>query len=166
MSQQMNAATRTDRQWLLRAIELSRGSSPVGTAYSVGAIIVAAAGDHLTEGYSRDTDAHTHAEESAVAKVERLAPHPDLTGATLYSSMEPCTSRKSRPRTCTELILAAGIRRVVYALREPPLLAECHGTEVLRSSGIDVIEIGDLADQVRAINSHVLTGAGDGNQPE
>ncbi|NIL64802.1 hypothetical protein HCB39_27100, partial [Salinispora arenicola] len=61
--------------------------------------------------------------------------------------------------------LAAGIRRVVYALREPPLLAECHGTEVLRSSGIDVIEIGDLADQVRAINSHVLTWEGNDKQP-
>lgn len=154
----MNAVARTDRWWLTRAIELSRNAVPVSTAYSVGAIIVAADGTQLAEGYSRDTDPQVHAEESALAKTEHIRPRQDLAGATIYSSMEPCSSRKSRPRTCTELILAAGIRRVVYALREPPLLAECHGAELLRDGGAEVVEMSDLADQVRAINAEVLIG--------
>lgn len=71
--------------------------------------------------------------------------------------LEPCSSRRSRPRTCTELILAAGIRRVVFALREPLLFAECHGVELLRSGGTEVIEIAELADAVRSINAPVFT---------
>jgi diaminohydroxyphosphoribosylaminopyrimidine deaminase/5-amino-6-(5-phosphoribosylamino)uracil reductase len=142
----------------MRAIELSRASVPVRTAYSVGAIIVGADGTAITEGYSRDTDPQVHAEESALAKAERIRPDPDLAGATLYSSMEPCSSRKSRPRSCTELILASGIRRVVYALREPPHLADCQGTRLLREGGVEVIEMSDLADRVRSINAEVIDG--------
>jgi diaminohydroxyphosphoribosylaminopyrimidine deaminase/5-amino-6-(5-phosphoribosylamino)uracil reductase len=124
----------------------------------VGAIVVSAGGNQLASGYSRDTDSHVHAEESALARLRRRVPRVDVTGATIYSSMEPCSNRRSRPRTCTELILAAGIRRVVYAMREPPLFAECHGTELLQSGDVEVIQIADLGDLVRAINTHVLTG--------
>lgn len=152
----MGAATPTDRRWLLKAIELSRRSPSTDAAYCVGAIVVSAAGEQLADGYSRDADPHIHAEESALAKLERHTPPAKLSGATIYSSMEPCSARKSRPRTCTELILASGIRRVVYALREPPLFADCHGDELLRSGGVEVIEIVDLADLVRAVNARVL----------
>ena len=67
-----------------------------------------------------------HAEESALGK---LSPgEPRLAGATIYSTLEPCSQRKSRPRTCTELIIAAGLRRVVIAWREPALfVADCPG---------------------------------------
>lgn len=153
----MSAANQSDRQWLSKAIELSRRCVPIETAYCVGAVIVSADGVPLADGYSRDTDPATHAEESALATLERQAPGADLTGATIYSSLEPCSSRKSRPHTCTELILAAGIRRVVFALREPPLFAECHGVELLRSGGAEVIEITELADPVRAVNASVLS---------
>ena len=152
----MKDATEADWSWLARAVELSRRSFPVGTAYSVGAIIVAADGEQLTEGYSRDDGPHLHAEESALVKAERLFPPDSLTGATIYSSMEPCTIRKSRPRTCTELILASGIKRVVFAVREPPVFVDCIGAELLQSAGIEVIEIPELADLVRTVNAHIL----------
>lgn len=142
-----------DRRWLSAAIDLSRRSPSSGTAYRVGAIVVAADGTRLAEGFSRDTDQHVHAEESALAK---LPPHQDLSGATLYSSLEPCSARRSRPRTCTELILASGISRVVYALREPPLFVDCHGAELLHHAGVQVIEIRDLGYLVREVNADVL----------
>ncbi|WP_405101621.1 hypothetical protein [Micromonospora sp. NBC_01412] len=68
-------------------------------------------------------------------------------------------SRKSHPRPCAELIIAAGITRVVLALREPPLFVTCHGVELLQTAGAEVIEIPEIADQVRAINAH-LPGIG------
>lgn len=153
----MSSASSKDREWLSKAVELSRRCVPVETAYCVGAIIVSADGDQLAAGYSRDTDPYVHAEESALAKLAGRASWVDLAGATIYSSLEPCSSRKSRPRSCTELILAAGIRRVVFALREPPLFVECHGVELLRSGGAEVIEIAELADAVRAVNASVLS---------
>ncbi|MGH8930748.1 MAG: dCMP deaminase [Egibacteraceae bacterium] len=150
----MTTTSHADRQWLLAAIELSRKCPPTNSAYSVGAIIVGSEGVKLAEGYSREGGPHDHAEQSAIAKLgsSRI----DLTNATIYSSLEPCSTRKSQPRTCTQLILAAGIGRVVYALREPPLFAECHGVELLRDGGVQVIEISALGQLVRDINARVL----------
>ena len=145
-----------DRLWMQVAIDLSGRCPPVDTAYSVGAIIVGADGTELARGYSRETDRYVHAEEVALAKIrgdERLA------GATLYSTLEPCSVRKSRPVTCTELILAARIRRVVLALREPPLFVTCEGVGLLQARGVEVVELTDLADQIRVINARVLTPA-------
>lgn len=150
----MSAPTDADRRWLLEAIDLSRRCPPTDTGYCVGAIIVSAEGTKLAEGYSRESDRHVHAEESALAK---LAGTPvGLTDATIYSSLEPCSIRKSRPRTCTRLILDAGIRRVVFALREPPQFADCHGVELLREGGVEVIEISELGQLVRDVNAQVL----------
>ncbi|WP_350277549.1 deaminase [Kribbella sp. HUAS MG21] len=143
-----------DRHWLQQAIELSRSCPPSATAFSVGAIIVGATGKVLATGYSRETDPHDHAEEIALSKL--AANDADLPEATIYSSLEPCSKRASRPRTCTELILAAGIRRVVIAWREPSVFVDCEGVELLTAAGVEVIELPELADQVKALNAHVL----------
>ena len=142
-----------DHRWLLEAIDLSRKCPPTDTAYNVGAVIVAADGRWLSDGYSRENDPYVHAEEAALAKIIKPV---DLATATMYSSLEPCTTRKSRPGTCTQLIIDVGIRRVVFALREPPLLADCHGVELLQEAGVDVIEFTDLSQLVRDINRNLL----------
>jgi len=81
---------------------------------------------------------------------------PRLPTATLYSSLEPCSVRLSRPISCTTLILAAGIRRVVFAWREPEVFVDGRGVEVLNSAQAEVIEVSDLADLARAINRHLV----------
>ena len=135
-------ATDFDRQWMMQAIDLAKNCPPSSTAFSVGAIIVGKDGGEVASGYSRDIDLHVHAEESALSKVGETS----LDGATLYSSLEPCSMRKSRPTTCSELILAAGIPRVVIAWREPSLfVAYCQGVELLQQHGVEVIELPDLA---------------------
>ncbi|BEL05160.1 hypothetical protein Q0Z83_033510 [Actinoplanes sichuanensis] len=144
-----------DHFWLSEAIRVSRLAPAVPDRYAVGAVIVGGDGALLSTGYTGETHPHHHAEEEALA---RLADRPDLdlSGATLYTSLEPCTTRRSRPATCTRLILDAGIGRVVLAWREPILFADCDGVETLRRHGVDVLEVPDMADQVRAVNSHVL----------
>ncbi|MFF1493179.1 dCMP deaminase [Streptomyces sp. NPDC058304] len=112
-------------------------------------------GEELAHGYSRETDAHVHAEESALAKLP--ADDPRLVGATIYSTLEPCSERRSRPFTCTQLILRSPVRRVVIAWREPSLLvADCVGVEVLGEAGVEVLELPDLADAARTVNAHLL----------
>ncbi|WP_018680580.1 hypothetical protein [Actinokineospora enzanensis] len=143
-----------DVHWMGEAITLAHRCPLTDHAYAVGAIIVGSDGTELARGYSRDTDPHVHAEESALAKLP--ADHPDLATATLYSTLEPCSQRRSRPRTCTQLILDTGISRVVYAWREPPLLADCHGHEQLAEAGVTVIELTELADQARRPNRHLF----------
>ncbi|MEO3860488.1 dCMP deaminase [Acrocarpospora sp. B8E8] len=136
------------------AIELSKSCPPSASAFSVGAILVSADGEQLADGYSRESDPHVHAEESVLNK---LSGHVDLMGAIMYSSVEPCTIRKSRPRPCTQLIISAGISRVVFAWREPALLvANCTGAEDLAVAGIDVVEISELSSLVAEVNRHLL----------
>jgi riboflavin biosynthesis pyrimidine reductase/pyrimidine deaminase RibD-like protein len=148
-----------DQRWLRMAIELSRRCPPSARAYSVGAVIVGGDGDLVATGFSRECDASDHAEEVALRKAAaRPRRAPTLAGATLYSSLEPCSVRASRPRTCTELIMAAGIGRVVFAWREPPLFADCQGAQILRAAGVTVTEVPELADQVYAVNAHLFRG--------
>jgi diaminohydroxyphosphoribosylaminopyrimidine deaminase/5-amino-6-(5-phosphoribosylamino)uracil reductase len=140
---------------LLRAaVELSRLCPPSNTAFSVGAIVVDRDGNRLAEGYSRQDGDHDHAEEAALRGL--AADDPRLAEATIYSSLEPCSMRKSRPRTCSELIVAAGIRRVVFALREPSIFVPGGGARVLREHGVTVVERPELAEDVRQINAHLL----------
>jgi diaminohydroxyphosphoribosylaminopyrimidine deaminase/5-amino-6-(5-phosphoribosylamino)uracil reductase len=151
-----STATAADRQWLRQAIELSRCCPPSPSAFSVGAVIVAADGTTMATGFSRQRDPHDHAEEGALAT---LAPgDPRLAGATLYSSLEPCRFRASRPCPCAELIIAADLRRVVIAWLEPPLFAQGGGAELLRSAGVTVVEVPELGAEARAVNAAVLGG--------
>lgn len=143
-----------DRRWLARAVELSRLCPPSKTAFSVGAVLVDASGVEIAAGWSRERDPTEHAEEAALRKLDPRDPR--LPGSTLYSSLEPCSVRRSRPRSCAQLIVDAGIGRVVYALREPVLFVDGEGDELLRSASVHVVEIADLADEVRSVNAHLL----------
>ena len=151
------AGTAADRRRLALAIDLSKRCPPSDSAFSVGAVIVDDAGAEIARGFSRERPLY-HAEEAALSKP---APEdPRLTGATLYSSLEPCVRRASRPRSCTDLIIAAGIRRVVIAWREPPVFVpDANGVDTLRAAGVTVVEVPDLAAPAAAVNAHLLDAA-------
>ncbi|MFC4911671.1 dCMP deaminase [Actinomadura gamaensis] len=140
-----------DAEWLALACDLAALCPPSETAFSVGAVVVGPDGTELARGFSRESDPSDHAEEAALAKLGDVPP-----GATVYSSLEPCGARKSRPRPCAELIVAAGIRRVVFAWREPSLFVEGTGDEYLRAHGVEVVELPALADRARHPNAHLL----------
>ncbi|GAB3168766.1 hypothetical protein GCM10027059_32220 [Myceligenerans halotolerans] len=148
-------ATPADRELLLEAIALAHRCPPSRTAFSVGAIIVADDGDELGRGWSRRHDLTEHAEEAALADVSG-ADHDRLPTATIYTSLEPCSARASRPVTCTEHILATGIGRIVYAWSEPALFVDGHGAGILRQAGRTVTQIPDLAEAAREPNLHLL----------
>ena len=141
-----------DEAWLARAVALAGQCPPSATAFSVGAVVVAASGTLLATGFSRETSPTDHAEEAALAKLAGAVP----AGATLYSSLEPCAARASRPHTIAELIIAAGLRRVVIAWREPPLFVPGGGAAVLEAAGVTVTEIPALAGAAQVPNAHLL----------
>jgi pyrimidine deaminase RibD-like protein len=147
-----------DYEWLAEAVALSRLCPPSRTAFSVGAVVVAADGVEVARGFSREQGEHDHAEEVALRKADR-AGIPVL-GATMYSSLEPCGARRSAPLPCAQLILRHGIRRVVFALAEPDVFVSPFGATALRSSGVTVVVVDALAADVREINAHLLGGTG------
>ncbi|MEY9872801.1 riboflavin-specific deaminase-like protein [Streptacidiphilus sp. MAP12-33] len=148
--------TAADLGWMRVAIDLSRQCPPSESAYSVGAVVVAADGTEIARGFSRESgDDKVHAEESALGKIDLADPR--LRTATIYSTLEPCSVRASRPSPCAELIRSAGIGRVVLAWREPALfVADCQGVELLEQSGATVVETPTLAEEARAVNAHLV----------
>jgi diaminohydroxyphosphoribosylaminopyrimidine deaminase / 5-amino-6-(5-phosphoribosylamino)uracil reductase len=138
------------------AVALAGECPPSETAFSVGAVIVDAGGHELARGFSREGgDPLVHAEEAALGK---LSPgDPRLAAATVYSTLEPCSERQSRPLTCTQLIIAAGLRRVVIAWREPALfVADARGYELLSGAGIAVDELPEFAADAIVPNRHLV----------
>ncbi|WP_369390289.1 dihydrofolate reductase family protein [Streptomyces sp. CG1] len=148
--------TAADRHWLRTACELAALCPPSPTAFSVGAVVVAADGTELARGHSREgDDPVVHAEEAALAKIDPADPR--LPAATVYSSLEPCARRASRPAPCSELILRAGVRRVVTAWQEPDtFVAGADGTGILVKGGAVVVVLPEYEDQAKAPNRHLV----------
>lgn len=144
--------TQEDLHYLRMAIDLSRRCTPCATCYRVGAVIVTRSGEIYT-GYTHETSPTHHAEQEAIAKA--LAAGADLRGGTIYSSLEPCSTRSSEPESCSELILRHGFSRTVFALYEPSCFVSCQGAERLREGGVEVRVYDELSNDVRAINAHL-----------
>lgn len=143
----------TDVALLMRAIDISENCPPSKTAFSVGCIVKTRGGE-MFAGYSRETSPLNHAEEEAIIKAHVAGA--DLEGATLYSSMEPCSTRASKPVSCSEIIIREKIGRVVYAYREPDHFVRCEGTAMLRRADIEVCVMPLFAPRVILVNAHLL----------
>jgi diaminohydroxyphosphoribosylaminopyrimidine deaminase/5-amino-6-(5-phosphoribosylamino)uracil reductase len=150
---------RTDRDhaYLARAIELAeRGVGRVSPNPIVGAVI-ARDGVVLGEGW-HDEYGGPHAEVNAIAACGGV----DLTGATLYVSLEPCCHHGHQP-PCTDAILGAGLSRVVVGGDDPSSKASGRGLGILRDEGVQVDVAGaELATRARlqnqAFRKHARTG--------
>ena len=71
-------------------------------------------------------------------------------GSTAYVSLEPC-SHQGRTGPCSQALVDAGVRRVVYAMEDPNPLVSGRGIELLRNAGIQV-DGPVLEDDARALN--------------
>jgi diaminohydroxyphosphoribosylaminopyrimidine deaminase/5-amino-6-(5-phosphoribosylamino)uracil reductase len=153
----MTICTKTDRIHLERAIELAeQGAGRVGPNPTVGAVIARGA-ELLGQGWHEDYGA-AHAEVNAI----RACGDADLAGATLYVSLEPCCHTGKTP-PCTEAIVAAGIRRVVFAGDDPTEKASGRGLGILRDEGVEIVVAdAELARRARLANQpfrkHARTG--------
>ena len=128
-----------------RALSLSEKG--LGLTYPnpiVGAVIVNASGDFISEGFHQRVASPDHAEVVAIKSA-----HVPLAGATMYVTLEPCNHTGVTP-ACTAAIIDAGISRVVVAHKDPHALA-AGGIEKLADAGIDV-EVGLLSKEVAFSN--------------
>lgn len=113
-------------------------------APSLGCIIVSPSGTVLSSGYSRELPGNTHAEQCAIDKIgSPTASGPLLQGASLYTTMEPCSVRLSGNVPCVKRILDTGISTVYVGVEEPRDFVECEGTRMLREAGKRVILVDD-----------------------
>ena len=119
-----------------------------GANPSVGCVIVA--GDVIVGEAATAEGGRPHAEEQALAQAGARA-----RGATAYVTLEPCARRSSSAASCSDLLIQAGVARVVIATRDPHPNAAGAGIARLQAAGVQVEE-GDLEAEARALNADFI----------
>jgi len=140
----MTAAAALDSGHMARALELARKglwttdpNPRVGCVLADGARVVG-------EGW-HERAGGPHAEVVALAEAG-----PAARGATAYVTLEPCCHRGRTP-PCADALIAAGIGRVVYAMRDPNPHVDGGGAARLAAAGI-AVEGGLLERESRELN--------------
>ena len=123
-----------DLRFMRRALELAeRGAGFVNPNPMVGAVIVRSgrllgSGWHVRAG-------EAHAEVNAFRS---LGKEESPRGATLYVTLEPCSSWGRTP-PCTEAVLSSGVSRVVIGSLDPNPKHAGRAVRLLREKGLDVV---------------------------
>lgn len=142
-----------DRRFMRLAIALGeRGWGRVWPNPAVGAVVVRD-GRILGRGWTQP-GGRPHAEPVALAAAG------DARGATVYVSLEPCAHHGKTP-PCAQALIAAGVARVVTALRDPDPRVAGRGHDMLRAAGIAVsegVEAEAARDSHRGFLSRVTRG--------
>lgn len=132
---------RRDERHMARAVELAwlarAESSPNPW---VGAVVVPEQDSVSFEGTTAPVGGD-HAEVRALARAGDAA-----RGATLYTTLEPC-SHHGRTPPCVDAVVRAGVRRVVVGIEDPDEHVRGQGIAALRAAGIEVVT-GVLAESV------------------
>jgi diaminohydroxyphosphoribosylaminopyrimidine deaminase/5-amino-6-(5-phosphoribosylamino)uracil reductase len=126
--------------------EAAKGSGKTFPNPAVGAVIVSG-GKIISRGFH-------HAAGLPHAEIEALrgiAPGQTL-GATLYVTLEPCSSHGKTP-PCTGALIASGIGRVVYGATDPDKRHRGRAARILNNAGIQVAG-GVLSEECAALNPH------------
>ena len=113
----------------------------------VGCVIVGADGRLAGRGHTQEAGG-AHAEVMALR--DAAARGVDVRGATVYVTLEPC-SHHGRTPPCADALVAAGVGRVVIALRDPNPLVSGRGAARLEAAGI-AVEWGGGGEESRELN--------------
>ena len=127
----MKVGAESDRKWMQLALTLARrGEGLTRPNPPVGAVVVKN-GRKIGQGWHQKAGG-PHAEVFALRQAGKAA-----RGATLYVTLEPCSTFGRTP-PCTDAILRAGIARVVAAVADPNPRHAGRGLRRLRRAGIRV----------------------------
>jgi diaminohydroxyphosphoribosylaminopyrimidine deaminase/5-amino-6-(5-phosphoribosylamino)uracil reductase len=126
--------TAADAAFMDRALFLAeRGRGRTSPNPMVGAVVVSPDGVVVGSGY-HEVAGGPHAEVVALHAAGDRA-----RGATIYCTLEPCC-HTGRTGPCSQRIRAAGIKRVVAAIRDPNPRVAGGGFAELRAGGVEVVE--------------------------
>ena len=150
-------ATKNDLHFMSLALQLARrGYGATSPNPMVGAVLVKG-GKIIGRGWHRRAGL-PHAEIEALRAAQKHGHNPR--GATLYVTLEPCSTWGRTP-PCTEAIIAAGIKRVVIGATDPNPKHEGQAFKILRRAGIKSVHgimAGDCERLNEAFNHWIVRG--------
>lgn len=143
----MDSHEQIDEKFMRRALELARATVGLASPNPQVGCVVVRDGKIVGEG-AHIYDERDHAEIVALRHARECVA--DLSGATVYVTLEPC-SHQGRTGPCAYALIAAQVKRVVVATIDPNPQVSGRGIERLRTAGIDVA-LGVLQPEARDIN--------------
>jgi diaminohydroxyphosphoribosylaminopyrimidine deaminase/5-amino-6-(5-phosphoribosylamino)uracil reductase len=150
------AGTVNDERYMTRAVAAASSVRAVTSPNPwVGAVLVTSAGTY--QGATAPPGG-PHAEVAALRLAADAGDSP--VGATLYSTLEPC-SHHGRTPPCVEAIVAAGVARVVVGVLDPDPKVAGRGVARLAEAGVDVtvgVGAAEIAEQLAPYLKHRRTG--------
>ncbi len=115
-------------QQALQQASINRGFCSPNPA--VGAVIVNQAGQVIAQGTHRGPGT-PHAEVDAIRQLSTIPP-----SATIYVTLEPCCHFGRTP-PCTNAIIEAGIKKVIYGYKDPNPIVAGKGEKILHEAGVE-----------------------------
>ncbi len=101
-----------------------------------------------------------HAEVFALGDASRRHGPEAIRGATIYVTLEPCSTQGRTP-PCTDALISAGLKRVVVGASDPNPAHQGKGLEILRKAGLEVttdVAGKEARELIRFFARHITTG--------
>jgi pyrimidine deaminase RibD-like protein/NTP pyrophosphatase (non-canonical NTP hydrolase) len=150
------SANTSHTKWMKLAIEEARKSSPEDSVRPhpfVGAVVVKD-GKHLTSAHRGKSGPGNHAEYCAL---EKDLLQEEVSGSTVYTTLEPCTSRNHPKLPCAERLAERKVARVVIGMLDPNPEISGRGVTALRKANIEVeLFPGDLMAEIEDLNREFI----------
>ena len=144
-----------DRKFMERAVEEARNSKPEDTRVhpKVGVVVVKD-GRELATAFRGELDKGEHAEFTAL---ERKLANETLAGATVYTTLEPCTTRNHPKLPCAVRLIERKVSRVVTGMLDPNPTISGKGVFKLREANIAVAFFdSDLMAKIEEMNREFI----------
>lgn len=141
-----NSRNKQDLKFISLAINLAKNN--IGTTSpnpSVGVVIVK--NEVILATGITAINGRPHAEEIAITKLSTE----DLKDATIYISLEPCCHDRGGNLSCSDLIINSGIKKVIFAVKDPDLRTNGKSINKLQNAGIEV-EYGLMENEAKEVN--------------
>lgn len=127
----------SEQQYMEKAITLAKKCRPEdGRAHPKVGVVIVTKDNKVLSAFRGQTGDGDHAEFAALDKKNQ---HRSFAGATVYTTLEPCSSRKPPKIDCAQRLIDAKVKKVWIGMKDPNPDIDGKGIDKLRNANIEVV---------------------------